>query len=116
MVCISIPDIYKLEDSLASILAYFEMVHPIYPFLCAETFQQQASSQNLLNVLATDRAWAALYYAVVAIGCQYNDGGSFEAGIGEAWTYFDRSLSHFQDILLCRGSLTAVQVCLNPFP
>lgn len=92
------------------------MVHPIYPFLCAEAFQHQASGKNLLNLLATDRAWAALYYAVVAIGCQYNEGGSFEAGIGEAWTYFERSLSHFQDILFCRGSLTAVQVCFYPSP
>ncbi|KAJ5903501.1 hypothetical protein N7504_005884 [Penicillium tannophilum] len=111
---LSEPNLHDLphESLKAHIYAYFEMVHPIYPFLCAETFQQQASSQNLLNVLATDRAWAALYYAVVAIGCQYNDGGSFEAGIGEAWTYFDRSLSHFQDILLCRGSLTAVQALM----
>jgi hypothetical protein len=91
--------------------AYFEMVHPLYPFLCAETFQRQAAAPALLHVLATDRAWAALYYAVVAIGCQYNDGGSFEAGVGEAWTYFERSLSCFQEMILCRGSLTAVQVC-----
>ncbi|KAJ5663312.1 hypothetical protein N7507_004043 [Penicillium longicatenatum] len=100
------------ESFKAHILVYFEMVHPLYPFLCAETFQRQASAPNLLNLLATDRAWAALYYAVVAIGCQYNEGGSFEAGVGEAWTYFERSLSHFQDIIFCRGSLTAVQALM----
>lgn len=86
------------------------MVHPLYPFLCATTFQRQATSPDLLHFLATDKTFAALFYAVVAIGCQYNDGGSYEAGVGEAWSYFERSLSYFQDLIFFRGSLTAVQV------
>ncbi|KAJ5982946.1 hypothetical protein N7481_005045, partial [Penicillium waksmanii] len=98
---------------LTSLFAvYFETVHPIYPFLCPSEFQRQASSSDLSNLLATDKAFAALYYAIVAIGCQHNEGGSYEAGIGEAWSYFGRSMSHFQDLILARGSLPAVQVYL----
>jgi hypothetical protein len=63
-------------------------------------------------LIATDKTFAALYYAVVAIGCQHNEGGSFEAGIGDSWSYFERSLSYFQDLIFARGSLMAVQVYL----
>ncbi|KAJ5960261.1 uncharacterized protein N7479_007411 [Penicillium vulpinum] len=96
----------------AHILIYFEMVHPVYPFLCATTFQCQATSPDLLHFLATDKTFAALFYAVLAIGCQYNDGGSYEAGVGEAWSYFERSLSYFQDLIFFRGSLMAVQALM----
>jgi len=63
-----------------------------------------------LHSLASDKAFAALYYAVVAIGCQNNEGGTFEAGTGEAWSYFERSVSYFQELVFLRGSLTAIQV------
>lgn len=86
------------------------MVHPVYPFLCPTTFQRQANSPDLLHFLETDKTFAALFYAVLAIGCQHNEGGSYDAGVGEAWSYFERSLSYFQDLIFFRGSLTAVQV------
>lgn len=87
------------------------MIHPIYPFLCPETTRRQMSMPGLLPSLAGDKAFAALYYAVVAVGCQHSEGGTFEAGTGEAWSYFERSLSYFQNIVFLRGSLTAIQVC-----
>lgn len=86
------------------------MVHPLYPFLCEESFQRQITAPELVRILVTDKAFAALYYAILAIGCQHNEGGSFEAGVGEAWSYFERSISYFQDVVFFRGSLTAVQV------
>ena len=87
------------------------MVHPMYPFLDPESFKQQTSSPDLSRLISTNKGFAALYYAVVAIGSQHNDGGSFEAGVGEAWSYFERALSYFQDLIFFRGSLTTVQVC-----
>ncbi|KAJ5600449.1 hypothetical protein N7450_001516 [Penicillium hetheringtonii] len=71
------------------IQVYFEAVHPIYPFLDPQEFRNQISAPGLLHSLASDKAFAALYYAVVAIGCQNNEGGTFEAGTGEAWSYFE---------------------------
>ncbi|KAI2860831.1 transcriptional regulator family: Fungal Specific TF [Aspergillus niger] len=94
------------------ISAYFDAVHPIYPFLCPNTFRERAASQELVQSLGTDKVWAALFYAILAIGCQNNEGGSYDTGVGEAWSYFERSLSCFQDLLFGRGSLTAVQALL----
>ncbi|RAH43489.1 fungal specific transcription factor domain-containing protein [Aspergillus brunneoviolaceus CBS 621.78] len=94
-------------------VAYFEAVHPVYPFLSPDTFRQKATAENLPHLLAADRAWAALFYAIVAIGCQNNEGGSFEVGVGEAWQYFERSLSYFPDLVFGRGSLTAVQAIFS---
>ena len=100
------------NDAALCYAAYFDTVHPVYPFLCPDTFRARALGQNLTQSLTADKSWAALFYTIVAIGCQNNDGGSFEAGVGEAWSYFERSLSYFQDLLFGRGSLTAVQVRL----
>ncbi|PYH76912.1 hypothetical protein BO82DRAFT_193819 [Aspergillus uvarum CBS 121591] len=96
----------------AHISAYFEAVHPVYPFLSPDTFRQKATAEDLPHLLAADRAWAALFYAIVAIGCQNNEGGSFEVGVGEAWQYFERSLSYFPDLVFGRGSLTGVQALM----
>ncbi|PYH88727.1 hypothetical protein BO71DRAFT_364845 [Aspergillus ellipticus CBS 707.79] len=98
-----------MEVINSHICAYFDAIHPLYPFLCPDTFRQRVAVPDLAQTLAADKNWAALFYAVLSIGCQNNEGGSFEAGIGEAWSYFERSLSYFQGILFGRGSLMAVQ-------
>ncbi|GLA03107.1 hypothetical protein AnigIFM60653_002704 [Aspergillus niger] len=103
---------YSLADIYNPLAAYFDAVHPIYPFLCPNTFRARAASQELVQSLGTDKVWAALFYAILAIGCQNNEGGSYDTGVGEAWSYFERSLSCFQDLLFGRGSLTAVQALL----
>ncbi|PWY81574.1 hypothetical protein BO94DRAFT_625734 [Aspergillus sclerotioniger CBS 115572] len=100
------------NDPVLCYAAYFDTVHPIYPFLCPDTFRERTLGHNLTQSLIADKSWAALFYAIVAIGCQNNDGGSFEAGVGEAWSYFERSLSYFQELLFGRGSLTAVQALM----
>ncbi|KAJ5701888.1 hypothetical protein N7488_009436 [Penicillium malachiteum] len=94
------------------ISVYFDMVHPMYPFLDPRSFKQQTISPDLSRLISTNKGFAALYYAVVAIGSQHNDGGSFEAGVGEAWSYFERALSYFQDLIFFRGSLTTVQALM----
>jgi len=93
--------------------AYFEQVHPVYPFLDQEAFERKVFGEVLSQSLATDKVWSALYHTVLAIGCQYNDGGSFDPGNGQAWNLFEIALSHFQDIVMTRSSLMAVQVCCH---
>ncbi|KAL7660455.1 hypothetical protein ACMYSQ_003332 [Aspergillus niger] len=110
--CVLIARSYSLADKYNPLAAYFDTVHPIYPFLCPNTFRARATSQELVQSLGTDKVWAALFYAILAIGCQNNEGGSYDTGVGEAWSYFERSLSCFQDLLFGRGSLTAVQALL----
>lgn len=114
--CVLIARSYSLADKYNPLAAYFDTVHPIYPFLCPNTFRARATSQELVQSLGTDKVWAALFYAILAIGCQNNEGGSYDTGVGEAWSYFERSLSCFQDLLFGRGSLTAVQVCFTHSP
>ncbi|PYH35343.1 fungal specific transcription factor domain-containing protein [Aspergillus neoniger CBS 115656] len=104
---------YSLAGNNNPLAAYFDSIHPIYPFLCPDTFRARVASQDLVQSLGTDKVWAALFYAIVAIGCQNNEGGSFDTGVGEAWSYFERSLSCFQDLLFGRGSLTAVQAIFS---
>jgi hypothetical protein len=102
--------------------AYFEQVHPVYPFLDRATFEQRAfgltsvaSSSSSSSSSPIDEVWSALYHTVLAIGCQYNDGGSFDPGNGQAWSLFERALSSFPNILMTKGSLVAVQVCAHFF-
>ncbi|CAK41755.1 fungal specific transcription factor domain-containing protein [Aspergillus niger CBS 101883] len=111
--CVLIARSYSLADKYNPLAAYFDTVHPIYPFLCPNTFRARATSQELVQSLGTDKVWAALFYAILAIGCQNNEGGSYDTGVGEAWSYFERSLSCFQDLLFGRGSLTAVQAVFS---
>ncbi|KAI9834090.1 MAG: hypothetical protein M1819_003375 [Sarea resinae] len=97
------------ELEAACIRAYFHQMHPIYPFLDRRSFEERAFNPGLANMLANDKAWCALYHAVLAIGSQYCDGGSFEPGKGQAWDFFEVALSLFPDLLLPRGSLMIVQ-------
>ncbi|KAF7587764.1 hypothetical protein BBP40_006724 [Aspergillus hancockii] len=105
--CVSEGTTHELMNS--HIQTFFQTVHPLFPFLCPQMFKQKASAPDLSQGLAMDKTWAGLYYAVVAIGCQYGDGGSFEAGQGEAWSYFEKSVSFYQDIVLSKACLISVQ-------
>ncbi|RHZ57996.1 uncharacterized protein CDV56_105302 [Aspergillus thermomutatus] len=103
------------EKMKSYIETYLHAVHPLCPFLCPGSFKRSVEALDLERNLATDKPWAALYYAVVAIGCQYNDGGSFEPGQGEAWFYFAKSTSFYQDIILSKACLTSVQMLQDCF-
>lgn len=87
-------------------------MHPIYPFLDRQAFEKKAFESSPQLSTNLNEAWHALYYTVLAIGCQYHEGGSFDPGSGTAWKLFEFALSYFPDIIIIRkGSLMAVQVC-----
>jgi hypothetical protein len=90
--------------------AYFKHVHPIYPFLDRAEFEQKALSYDMLHHLSSNAAFSALYHTVLAMGAQYTEGGSFEAGQGKPWKLYQVALGLFSDILLPRESLVNLQV------
>ncbi|KAI1075017.1 hypothetical protein F5B20DRAFT_595662 [Whalleya microplaca] len=92
-----------------NIKLYFECVHPIYPFLDRKAFESKASSSNIGDILAQNKAWSALYYTVLALGCQAGGDGSFEPGKGRAWRFFSRSLAIFPELLALPDSLDVLQ-------
>ncbi|PLB48515.1 hypothetical protein P170DRAFT_511072 [Aspergillus steynii IBT 23096] len=106
----NLPPLELSEDvSTACIQAFFTHVHPVYPFLDQKAFEQRLYGHLLYPSLEADRVWSGLYYAVLALGCQYNDGGSFDPGKGQAWCFFERAMSCFSDIIFTKGSLMAIQ-------
>lgn len=90
--------------------AYFKHVHPIHPFLDRAEFEQKALSYDLLHHLSSNAAFSALYHTVLAMGAQYTEGGSFDAGQGKPWKLYQVALGLFSDVLLPRESLVNLQV------
>lgn len=85
-------------------------MHPIYPFLERAEFEQKAFSYDLNHYLSSDAAFSALYHTVLALGAQYTERGSFDAGQGKPWEFYQVALGLFSDILLPRESLVNLQV------
>ncbi|KAJ0419755.1 hypothetical protein BJY00DRAFT_285476 [Aspergillus carlsbadensis] len=94
------------------IRTYMQQIHSFHPFLDSINFEKRALSPNVGQDLATDKPWACLYYAVVAVGCQHNDGGGYEARAGSSWAFFERALAQWRDSCLLRGSLTSLQALM----
>lgn len=92
-------------------IAYFENVHPVYPLLDRKVFERQALGPARDQLLAKSAPWFALYYVVLALGSQYQDGGSFDAGRGKAWRLFHKALCRLPEILIPKGTLINAQVC-----
>lgn len=88
---------------------YFRYLHPFYPFLDQKSFETAAQGASFPNLVKQNKAWSALYYSVLALGCQYDGGGSFEPGKGKAWSLFSTSLALFPDLLNLPDSLTILQ-------
>ncbi|KAL2848369.1 hypothetical protein BJY01DRAFT_211920 [Aspergillus pseudoustus] len=91
---------------------YMTHVHPFYPFLNRLEFEKRALGPNIAQELASDKPWAALYFAVIAVGCQHNGGGTYDTRSGESWIYFEKSLAVVREIGLLRGSLTSLQALM----
>jgi hypothetical protein len=89
--------------------AYFERIHPIYPFLDKDSFESAVFSDDLAFQLSRSSAWNCLYHAVLALGCQMSHGGSYEPGAGKAWELFSIALGTFADLLLQPDSLLVLQ-------
>lgn len=95
----------------AYVEAYFEHVHPLFPFLDRRTFE--VSFRNV-ETRDTRPAFRALYHSVLALGCQYiGQDSSFALGKGEAWSYFRVALGLFQDIMFPPEALVNLQVCVT---
>lgn len=89
--------------------AYFERAHPLHPFLERKAFEDAASSPTLSHELSHNKAWLALYHAVLALGCRISGGGSFEPGKGKSWRLFATSLAVLPDMLTLVDSITVLQ-------
>ncbi|PLB46037.1 hypothetical protein P170DRAFT_414839 [Aspergillus steynii IBT 23096] len=89
--------------------AYFQHFHSLYPFLDRQRFERTALGSDIARTLDSDAAFSALYHAVLALGCQYRDGGTFDPGKGKAWKLFQISLCLMADILSPTESLLKLQ-------
>ncbi|KAH8682695.1 fungal-specific transcription factor domain-containing protein [Xylariales sp. PMI_506] len=97
------------SDAALYINAYFEHIHPLYPFIDRANFEQKASLPNLNELLLTQPAFSALYHAVLALGCQHVGDWSFVPGRGKAWPLFHVAFKLLPQVLLPPDSLTSVQ-------
>ncbi|GKU06630.1 hypothetical protein FLAG1_09511 [Fusarium langsethiae] len=100
-----------LNHTLATkyILTYFEQVHPLFPHIDRKSFDYTVSSGKLDDILISDTAFSALYYSVLALGCLYDGGGSFEPGKGDAWDLFSVALALLPDLQKSPNPLVALQ-------
>lgn len=89
---------------------YFENIHPLYPFLDRDEFETRAYASTLETGHSNDLAWIALYHTVLALACEFDGGGSFTPGEGEAWSLFKVALGLYPRILLLNTDLLEVQV------
>ncbi|KAF0318329.1 hypothetical protein GQ607_014455 [Colletotrichum asianum] len=94
---------------LQCIKLYFERVHPRFPFLDRAAFEATAAAQGQPNTIPRSKSWTSLYYTVLALGSQYDGGGSYEPGRGESWELFSAALANFTDLVLLPDSLTTLQ-------
>ncbi|TDZ28737.1 putative transcriptional regulatory protein [Colletotrichum spinosum] len=88
---------------------YFERVHPVFALLDKASFETTVFSPSFPSFLVKSKPWLCLYHSVLALGCQYANGGTFEPGKGESWLLFSVALRAFSDLLLTPDSLTLLQ-------
>ncbi|KAH7079716.1 hypothetical protein FB567DRAFT_595699 [Paraphoma chrysanthemicola] len=89
--------------------SYFEQIDPIHPFIERQSFERIALGSELSEKLASDKSWSALFYAVLALGSQYHDGGSYQPVKTGSWRFFATALAIFPDLLITRTTLNTVQ-------
>lgn len=68
--------------------------------MLAPTFSQE---------LQHNKAWLALYNAVLALGSQLCGEGSYQPGRGKSWGLFSTSMSVFPDLLSLPDSIIVLQ-------
>ncbi len=90
--------------------AYFEHVHPLYPFLDRIEFERKAFGPQRDQIIRESSPFSALYHAVLALGCQYRGGATFDPGKGRAWGLYQTALGLLSDVLTPKESLVNVQV------
>ncbi|KAJ5805825.1 uncharacterized protein N7503_003427 [Penicillium pulvis] len=109
-------DVPRLSPQRARdlISIYFENIHPLYPFLDRDEFETRAFAPTETGH-ANELAWTALYHTVLALACEFDGGGAFTPGEGEAWGLFKVALDLYPKVLLLNTDLLEVQAvfCLN---
>ncbi|KAH8819358.1 fungal-specific transcription factor domain-containing protein [Xylogone sp. PMI_703] len=103
------PNIEDTSQLRNYIKSYFLHIHPVYPFLNRARFESRAFSPNLRQSLKVDKGWSALYFTVLALGCQYHGEGTFDQGKGKPWEYFQIALENLPDILIPMDNLINAQ-------
>ncbi|PVH81775.1 hypothetical protein DL98DRAFT_162132 [Cadophora sp. DSE1049] len=88
---------------------YFDHVQPIYPFLDRGDFEASAFRPDVADLIASNPSFSALYHAVLALGCLYQGGGGYAAGVGSSWELFTEARRHLSDILIGTESLQSLQ-------
>lgn len=91
------------------ILAYFTRSHPLYPFLDRKAFEDALLAPTFSQELQHNKAWLALYNAVLALGCSLSGEGGYQPGRGKSWGLFSTSLSVFPDLLSLPDSILVLQ-------
>ncbi|CAG8905862.1 unnamed protein product [Penicillium egyptiacum] len=89
--------------------SYFQQLHPIYPFLDRKEFEDKVFAPNRSETMSSSCAFSALYHTVLALGCQYHEGGTFDPGNGRVWKLFQVSLGLVSEILIPREALMSLQ-------
>jgi hypothetical protein len=92
------------------IKAYFEYVHPQFPFLDRKSFEQKAADPGMSEYLAVNRPFAALYHVVLALGCQYVHDKTLDPVNVESWKFASVSLGLLPHVLLPRETMVNLQV------
>ncbi|KAH0435679.1 polyketide synthase [Colletotrichum camelliae] len=67
------PDPVLLQPQMATsfLLAFFEHLHPVYPFLDRDDFMLQASDIYVDDILQLNPAFSALYHTILALGISF---------------------------------------------
>ncbi|KAL3450226.1 hypothetical protein BJX65DRAFT_24554 [Aspergillus insuetus] len=97
------------HSSRSFINAFFEHIHPIFPFLDRQSFEDKAFDEQCQKFCEEDHPFSALYHTVLALGCQYHGGGSFRSGLGMAWKLFNVAFNLLPEILTRSGTLVHAQ-------
>ncbi|KAJ5817409.1 fungal-specific transcription factor domain-containing protein [Penicillium robsamsonii] len=98
-----------LDEVRLYIDSYFNQLHPMYPFLDRKEFEDKVFGPHRSEILSSSCAFSALYHTVLALGCRYHEGGTFDPGNGRAWKLFQVSLGLVSDILIPREALMSLQ-------
>ncbi|KIW05071.1 hypothetical protein, variant 1 [Verruconis gallopava] len=104
-------DFVKLSPELANsyIEAFFKSAHPSYPFLDRRQFETNIFEHGAESIFDTSPSLFALYYAVLAIGCQYEGGDSFKLENCLAQKLFRVSLTCLPRIVMRTEGLLSLQ-------
>ncbi|KAK6224550.1 fungal specific transcription factor domain containing protein [Colletotrichum tabaci] len=97
------------------IFVYFKRMHPRFPFLDRAAFESAAANQEKPNSAPKSKSWTCLYHTVLALGCQYDGGGSFQPTEGESWKLFSIALANFTDLMVLPDTVTAFQAVTAMF-